>query len=155
MTTPLIKFPLFRDLDPAILELLDPLARPFRYAPDTGIFEQGEPAEFLYLLNHGLVDIRYKPYDGETLIVTRITTGGVFGWSAVIGSKTYSSGAVSVEPSEGWRIFGNDLRGLCKKDPQSTQKILDRLATIVSARWQDAHDQVRAMLAQGMSQAGR
>lgn len=155
MSTPLAKFPLFKGLDPEILELIEPMAQPFRYAPDTPIFQQGEPANCLYLLEHGQVDVCYKPYDGPTIIVTHINAGDVFGWSAVIGSKTYSSGAVCVEPSEGWRIHGNDLRQLCKQYPESTQQILDRLATIVSPRWQDAHEQVRSMLAEGMSQTRR
>lgn len=155
MSTPVSTFPLFRDLDSEVLNLLNDMVEPFCYAPDTIIFQQGEPATHIYLLLHGQVDVCYKPYDGPTLVVAHINAGGVFGWSAAIGNRTYSSGAMAVEPSEGWRISGDTLRCLCKEDPQSAAQILDRLAAIVSSRWQDAHNQVRIMLANGMTQPKR
>ncbi len=155
MSTELVDFPLFKNLNPEAMELLIPLAEAFRYAPGANIFQQGERADYLYLLTHGQVDVCYRPYDGPTPIVTHINAGGVFGWSAVIGSKNYSSGAISVEPSEGWRILGNHLRLLCREHPEATREILERLATTVSSRWRDAHLQVCALLAESMTHTGR
>ncbi len=155
MAETLSSFPLFKGLESATLEILERLAKPFRYAPGEVVFQQGEPAEYLYLLSHGRVKVHYKPYDDLNPIVTYVNAGEVFGWSAVIGNKVYSSGAVCLEPSEGWRIDGNALRLLCKENPQGAAQILDRLATIVSPRWQDAHEQVRSMLSEGMSESRR
>lgn len=155
MSETLSSFPLFKDLEPATLEILEQVAKPFRYAPGEVIFQQGDVAEYLYLLSRGRVKVHYKPYDGINPIVTYVNAGEVFGWSAVIGNKVYSSGAVCMEPSEGWRIHGNALRLLCKENPQGAEQILDRLATIVSPRWQDAHEQVRSMLSEGMSEGRR
>lgn len=155
MLKPLSSFSLFAGLNPTTLEMLERLAEPFQSTPGEVIFQQGELAEYLYILGHGLVDVCYKPYDGPNPIVTHVNAGEVFGWSAVIGNKRYSSSAICVEPCEGWRIRGNALRLACKENPNSAQHILNRLATIVSPRWQDAHEQVRAMLSEGMSEGRR
>ena len=87
--------PLFQELEPAQIELLKPLFEKFSCAPDVVIFEQGSPANYLYLLIKGEVAIRYKPYDGPPITLTRLRAGDVFGWSAVIGSPNYTSSIIS------------------------------------------------------------
>lgn len=155
MLKPLSSFSIFAGLNPTTLEMLERLAEPFRNTPGEVIFQQGELAEYLYILGHGLVDVCYKPYDGLNPIVAHVNAGEIFGWSAVIGNKRYSSSAICVRSCEGWRIHGNALRLACKENPESAQQILNRLATIVSPRWQDAHEQVRAMLSEGITESRR
>ncbi|RME90955.1 MAG: Crp/Fnr family transcriptional regulator, partial [Anaerolineae bacterium] len=52
---------LLRGLEPDELALLDPLFEPYHCLAGRVIFEQGERAEYLYLLIEGEVSIRYKP----------------------------------------------------------------------------------------------
>src|SRR3989337_1788944 len=56
-------------------------------------FQQDQPADRLYLLVSGRVEIRFKPYAGEALTVSVIEAGGGFGWSAALGRSSYTSGA--------------------------------------------------------------
>ncbi len=141
----------FEDLDDKVLRLLDPLLENYICPAGTVIFEQGEPATHVYILLSGTVTLRYKPYDGPPITLTQIQPGSVFGWSAVIGNLTYTSGTVAKEDIEAIRIRGVELRRLAMRYPKAGRVIFDRLARRVSSRWQDATLQVRAILEEAVS----
>ena len=138
--------PLFKDVDDHILQLLEPLFEPFSCPAGTVIFEQGDPAHYLYLLLEGAVEILYKPYDGPPLTVTNLEQGTIFGWSAAIGNPAYTSGAICKEDCQAIRISSRDLHKLCAKEPEAGRIILNLLADSVSSRWQDAQSQIQVLL---------
>ncbi len=82
--------PLFQDLDPAQTALLKPLFEQFTCPANTVIFEQGTPATYLYVLIKGEVAIRYKPYDGPTINLTRLHDGYVFGFCYLFGMNYFN-----------------------------------------------------------------
>lgn len=147
-TSPL---PLFKGLTLQQTRLLELLFKTYHCVKGTVIFEQGEKAEFLYLILSGKVAIQYKPYDGPPLKIAQVKEGEVFGWSAAIGSNEYTSRAEAMSDLEALRIRGRDLEQLCADNPETGAVILDRLAQMVSARWAHAHEQVRSMLDKGMN----
>jgi len=138
--------PLFKDVDDHILHLLEPLFEPFSCPAETVIFEQGDPAHYLYLLLEGAVEVLYKPYDGPPLTVTHLEQGTIFGWSAAIGNATYTSGAICREDCQAIRMSSRDLHNLCAREPEAGRIILDLLAESVSSRWQDAQNQIQLLL---------
>ena len=71
--------PLFKDVDDRILHLLEPLFEPFVCSAGTVVFEQGDPAHFLYLILDGIIEVLYKPYDGPPLTITNLTSGSIVG----------------------------------------------------------------------------
>lgn len=142
--------PLFQDVDHEYLALLRPLFDRVSFRKGTVVIEQGAPADFIYLIERGAVQISYKPYDGEHITITHLESGSLFGWSAVMGSPSYTSSAVAIEDLDAMRVLGSDLRKLCAENPRAGRVILDRLASSVSARWKDAHEQVKSILEQGM-----
>ncbi|MDP2776960.1 MAG: hypothetical protein Q8O48_04910, partial [Anaerolineales bacterium] len=72
MLDSLPQLPLFNGFGPARIALLKPLFESFICATGTMIFEQGDPAQYLYLLLKGDVVIQYKPYDGPVIMLTRL-----------------------------------------------------------------------------------
>jgi CRP-like cAMP-binding protein len=146
MLESLPNIPLFQNLEPAQTALLKPLFEQFICAPDTTIFEQGEPADYLYLLIKGEVAIRYKPYDSPPITLTHLRGGDVFGWSAVVGSAYYTSSIVSETSIEALRIRGSYLLVLVREHPETGKIIMDHLANVVSSRWKNAHAQVQSLL---------
>jgi CRP-like cAMP-binding protein len=78
--------------------------------------------------------------------------GGLFGWSAVLGSEKYTSSAVAIEVVEAFRVQGKALRAFCREHPEAGRAILERLADAVSLRWRDAHKQVQSILLQRMTE---
>jgi CRP-like cAMP-binding protein len=114
------------------------------------IFAQDGPADRLYVLLSGRVAIRFKPHDGETLTVTEIGQGGVFGWSAALGRRSYTSSAVCLEAGDALGLRGADLRHLCETQPETGVVILERLAEVIAERLRSTHDQVVELLRLGI-----
>ena len=142
--------PIFKDLKENNMELLSSLFEPFTCRAGATILQQGMPADYLYLVISGKAQVSYKPYDGNPITVAHVEKGGLFGWSAVVGSKNYTSSAVAIGPLEAKRIKGSALRKLCIDHPEAGKDILESLASSVSSRWKDASEQVRSILAQGL-----
>ncbi|HSG45826.1 MAG TPA: cyclic nucleotide-binding domain-containing protein [Anaerolineales bacterium] len=142
--------PLFRDIDKKYIDFLYPLFVRITCTKGTVVIQQGDAADFLYLIEKGAVEISYKPYDGETMTITHVGTNGLFGWSALVGSTKYTSSGIAIEDVDALRIRGADLRKLCVENPEAGKEILDRLASAVSTRWKDAHEQVRSILENGV-----
>jgi CRP-like cAMP-binding protein len=133
------------------LDLIRPLLEPARLPKGEVVFEQGSPAQFVYIVRSGSAAIQYKPYDGPAIILTHLHAGDVFGWSAVLGSLSYTSTVITESALRVDRIRGAALRRLCLDHPALGQKFLDQLALAVSGRWHDARAQVRAILAANMA----
>jgi CRP/FNR family cyclic AMP-dependent transcriptional regulator len=115
------------------------------------IFEQGDWAEYLFIVVEGEVVIRFKPEDGPALNVAHIRAGGVFGWSAAFGGDLYTSGASCVKPSTLLRVRGADLKKLRQEHPETGILILERLAAVVAERLRHTHKQVVALLEHGLT----
>ena len=116
----------------------------------TVVFEQNAPAEKLYILVDGKVEIRFKPDDGEQLTVTEIDEGGIFGWSSALGRESYTSCAVSIGASTAFSVLGEELKQLCEQYPDTGVIILERLAAVIAQRLQKTHAYVVDMLHEGI-----
>lgn len=141
---------MFKDLDEKYMDLLKPLFEPFSCNAGVTVLQQGTPADYLYLVISGKVEMTYKPYDGVLITISHVEKDGLFGWSAVVGSEAYTSSAIAIENLETMRIRGSELRRVCVEHPEAGKDILERLASSVSSRWQDANEQVKSILTQGM-----
>jgi CRP/FNR family cyclic AMP-dependent transcriptional regulator len=142
----------FTGLSAAEVQLLAPYFTPQTWVAGTVVFEQGDYADYLYLVVSGELTIRYKPEDGPIMNLTHILSGGIFGWSAAMGNPAYTSGAVCSLDSEVLRIRGADLRMLCDKHPELGKVILNRLSSIIAERQHGQQSRVNSMLANGMRQ---
>ena len=132
------------------VNLLKKLFEPYSCRAGVTVIEQGEPADYLYLVVNGKAEVSFRPYDGIPITVSHVGKNGLFGWSALVGSHTYTSSVTAIENLETVRIHGNELRKLCVEHPEAGKKILEGLANVVSSRWKNSHEQVKAILANGM-----
>lgn len=145
------RLPLFSGLSPDQRRVLKPLFVPCDCYGDVVLFEQGENAEYLYLVVVGEIVIQYKPDDGHPIMVSRVKPGGVVGWSAALGNRVYTSAAICTRYTQMLRIRGSDLRELCEQNPETGILILERLAEIIAERLRNTHEQVIALLKEGLS----
>ncbi len=143
------QLPLLRDLTGEQIQLLRPLFVPYECYTGTVLFEQGDPAEYIYLVVQGEVVIRYKPEDGAVITITRVKSGGVVGWSAALGNRMYTSAASCSDSTELVRVSARDLRRLCEQCPETGILILDRLASVIAERLHHTHAQIMELLIQG------
>lgn len=136
------RIPLFNDLDKDEIKHILSRFTIMQFHKNDVIFQQDTSAEYFYILSKGEVFIRYKPYDGPPLVVTRIYPGDIFGWSAVLQRQKYTSAATAEEDCQVYQISGCDLLALCAQSPDSGAIILQRLATIISVRLQGTHKDI-------------
>ena len=144
------RFPLFKELTSEQNSLVRPLFSACYENAGSALFEQGELAEWLYLLVDGEIIIRFKPEDGPAILISRIRAGGVAGWAAALGDPTYTSTAVCTTDCETLCIRGQDLRIFCEHYPEFGSLLLDSLARIVAERLRTSHEHVIALLEQGI-----
>jgi len=137
---------LFQGLDPAQRELLWAAFDPCKFSVGKVIFKQGEPAQYLYLLVDGAVDVNFKPDDGPELTLSHLEPGDVVGWSAALGKPIYTASAVCTNNSQFLRVLVIDLYNICANYPETGRIIIDRLADMVAKRINNTHAQVVAML---------
>ncbi len=147
---------LFEGLSTAQRNMLRPLFEPCDCYAGTVLFEQGDPAEHLYAVVTGEVVVSFKPDDAPMLTVARVQPGSIVGWSAVLGSRCYTSSAECTQYSQLLRVRGADLRRLCIKHPETGVQVLDRLAAVIAERLHSTHDMVLSLLQLGLNnQTGR
>ena len=141
---------IFSDMNTEYSTLLEPLFQPYTCRSGETVIQQGKPADYIYLIVNGKVEVSFKPYDGSRITISHIGKDGLFGWSALVGSRTYTSSVTAIEDLETFRIQGSELRKLCRKHPEAGKEILEHLANAVSSRWTNAHEQVKSILANGL-----
>lgn len=146
----LFNLSIFRGMEKELEDLLLPLITLCHIPENTLIFQQGESARYLYILESGMVEILFKPFDGPDLPVSRITSGGVFGWSSTLGRDGYTSAARALMDSEAYRFEGKALQRLCEAHPETGVVILDRLALAIAERLECTHLEIMSILNQGM-----
>ena len=139
---------LFDGLNSSDKELLKSYFIYCDFPSETLLFEQGDTAEYLYWLLSGEVTIRYKPEDGPEIIVTRVKPGGIVGWSAAVGNRYYTSGAICSSDSQFLRVHGEGLRELCSKYPHIGMIVLDHLALAIAERLSNSREMIMTLLRQ-------
>jgi len=144
------QFPLFDGFSEDQMDLLSPLFVECDCHAGTVLFEQGEPAIYFYLVCDGEVAIHYKPEDDQDIVIARIKPGGMIGWSAVIGRRSYTSAVICTQFTELLRVRGSDLQTLINKYPETGNQFVDRLAEVVVQRLEKTHPQVLELLENGL-----
>lgn len=144
----------FQGFTPRQIEEITPILDPIPCEKDAVIFQQGQPTDYLYILEVGEVVVQYKPYDGPPLVVARIHPGGVFGWSAALGREVYTSAALVLETGEAIRIRRDSLQQFCIQHPETGKILLERLASVISERLKNTHSEVLSILTNGVDQNG-
>lgn len=142
--------PFLDSFSPDDLAILQPLFKVVNVPAESVLFEQGYPAEMFFIVADGEVLIRYKPEDGPALILTRVRTNGVAGWSAAIGSPVYTSSAICAADSRLLCVRSEDLRRFYETHPKLAQRLVERLASAIAVRLSHTHPQIMALLEHGM-----
>lgn len=140
----------FSQLTSDQIEILKPIFSPCKFPGGTTIFEQGEAAEFLYIVVSGEVVVNFKPDDGANIVVARVQAGGVVGWSAALHSRKYTSSAITEGDTVLLQVNGNDLRQICRQYPDIGKIIQDFLAAVIVERVRVTHAQVVALIELGL-----
>ncbi len=109
------------------------------YDDNEAIFERGEEAKYLYVLQEGGVHLilkmptsLYQP--AQQAVWRTITKGGIFGWAALVPPHIRIGSAVSDGLSRVVCINGDELRALFSRDARLGYEIMNSLVRVIASR---------------------
>ena len=139
-------FSIFAGLPPQQLALLVPIFWRQQYPAGEHVFQQGDQALNIFIVESGEVVLRFRPYDGGSMDIETIWPGGVFGWSAALGRPQYTSGALCKTPTTLLATHGSDLRRVMRRDRELGALLLDSMAQLVAHRLDSFRSQLLTLL---------
>jgi len=101
------------------------------------IFEALAPAEYLYVVEHGAVELRFTLTcygASQQVTVDRKLRGDLLGWSSLVGSHAFTLSAIATRDATLLRIRSADLDELFADD-HFGHVVMRRLAGIVAQRF--------------------
>jgi CRP-like cAMP-binding protein len=147
---------MFKGLSEAVLKEIATFSRAVDYPRGATIFEEGDKAENVCVLDYGLVTLRIEtPASEEKVMVTAIRDAGeVFGWSALIEPYVYTSTAVCLEASKVTIVEGSALKRLLEENPAAGYVVMKNVSSIVASRLRKARNALISALAPGVISHG-
>jgi len=103
------------------------------------LWDKGDPAKNLYLLEAGKIVLYMDAYAGTDkpsakVTVDLVTKGDAMGWSAVIEPYVYTLGARCIDDSKAIAFDGAKLRELLEKDSKIGYCFMQTTAKVISTR---------------------
>jgi CRP-like cAMP-binding protein len=113
-------------------EIADKCCTEVAYEQGTVLFQQGEPAGFLYVLVEGAVDLRLKK---ETTVTSLTEPSDIFGWSSLVENAQYTACAVCGSSVKVIKIeTGPKLGRILNTHPEVGLVLYRRLAGLFNKR---------------------
>jgi CRP-like cAMP-binding protein len=110
------------------------------------VFGENDEAKNLYIVISGRVGILIDIGRGRQTVVDTIGPNGSFGWSALVPPYFYTGAAQCLEATQALVVPGEELRGLCMDNCRICHTIMERLASIISARLKDTRVQLISLM---------
>ncbi len=137
------RYPFFGHLDEAHLKAFAMLTEEVDYEAGQTICEGGAPADDLYFLIDGCVDLHYvvvdpvNPATRREFYISPVNPGEPFGISALVEPCRYTSTVRTSYPSRVLKLDATGLRALCAFDPKLEATLLRQVARASLARLED------------------
>lgn len=96
------------------------------------LFKQGDTADYLYILEEGLIEITVQGVERMIFLVDEFDS--VFGWSALVEPKKYTATSKCKKNSKVIKIDGDRLMRIFQNHPVEGLNVMRRLAGIVAGR---------------------
>ncbi|HWO24217.1 MAG TPA: Crp/Fnr family transcriptional regulator [Kofleriaceae bacterium] len=120
----------------------DALARFARdYAAGTVLFEEGQPGDFMYVVQQGEVEIRRR-VGGVQRVLAVLAPGEFFGEMAILNDRPRSATAVVRTPASLLVIEGPTFEAMLRARPEIAMRIIRSLA----ARLESANQHIELLL---------
>lgn len=121
-------FALFAGLQPADAELIESASLSRQYSAGNRIFDEGEPARWLYLIRSGSVKIfKLSPRGGEHVLAV-LTAGQTFAEAPVFSGGRYPAHSECVEDCELVLVDRQALLQLLARDPGLGMRMMAGMA---------------------------
>jgi CRP-like cAMP-binding protein len=130
------------DLEPRHLEKLASISTDVTFSEGATIFREGDMSELVYLIEKGDVSIVTQiPGHGQVTILT-VGPGQLLGWSSLFPPLRKTAGAITNKPTRVIAFNATQLRELAQTDHELGNRIMWRVAEIISERLRAARRQL-------------
>lgn len=137
--------PIFSELSPRELSILEDVVHVRSYKANETIFEEGDPGSGMYMIRSGVVKIYAKGQNGTENELARLSPGDFFGETTLTAPAPRSASARAQETTELVGLFRADNLELAEKYPSVSSNILLGLTRVVSERLQAASLEIRRL----------
>ena len=118
------RIPVFEDLDPADLSLIDRVTTERRMERGATVFVEGDPGEGFHFIRSGKVKIIKLAADGREHILNILGPGEVFAEVLLFNDAPYPATAIAVEDSLVGVIRNRELESLLTEHPRLAVHII-------------------------------
>jgi len=139
------RYPYFGGIGEESLKQVAMLADEVTVPANTCMFNEGDPAKYLYLIVRGEVNIQYLLGNGELRTVDTLVGGDLLVWSSMI--EPYKTTAVGTATKETHlvRIAAPKLRELCDKEPLLGYRLATQIAKLLAHRLEGSRIQLASL----------
>jgi predicted acylesterase/phospholipase RssA/CRP-like cAMP-binding protein len=125
---------LFHGTDPALLEHCDDPANWIQLDAGQVLFRQGDPADALYLVVHGSLEVVQEDRDGGSRVLGTLARGDALGETALLVEQGRTATVRAIRDSEVARVSRADFERLMVQDPAIGIRVARVLATRLMSR---------------------
>lgn len=117
----------FDSLPPDVQDDIAAAAMPRHFAAGQVIYLEGEPAEFVYILERGWIKATRISRDGREQAMLFLKPVEIFGDIAVFTSMTYPGTTTALEAVDAWLVPSATLMALVKRNPELALAVIRKL----------------------------
>jgi CRP-like cAMP-binding protein len=141
------RYPLFAGLSADQLRQIAGISHEAVYEPGEWIVREGEPADHLYVITGGHVDVCVNLgfRDRRCMNISTITVGDLMGWSALVGERRAASTRARTTV-HAIAISGRGLKRLFQDDMMMRCQFMEQVTRVMHARLRAMQTQFASVL---------
>ena len=97
------------------------------------VYAQGDPADWVFYIENGRVDVIVRTTDGREAVVETLISGSVFGEGCAVGQQTRTATVSASAECTLMRIEKRKIIQLLREEPAFAASFIDQLVTRSSA----------------------
>jgi CRP-like cAMP-binding protein len=126
----------FAELDEAEVNSLAAIATKVTFERGDLVCKEGDPADTLYLLLEGWVDVFVKidSQGRRRELLATLSKGDIIGWSAVVHPYIYTTSVMCASPVETIGFQGDDLLKMFVADQKLGCTLMTKICQVIASR---------------------
>ncbi|MEU9136609.1 cyclic nucleotide-binding domain-containing protein [Streptomyces sp. NPDC048404] len=119
-------------------ERLLAVAREVSFPEGTRLFEEGRHADRFWIIRTGTVSLDLRVPGRRAAVIEILGHNELVGWSWLFAPHTWHLGAEATSPVRAYEFDAEDVRALCRDDPELGMAVAQWAGEIVGHRLQSA-----------------
>jgi CRP-like cAMP-binding protein len=138
------RYPFFAPINDVSLKQLAMLAEEKRVPAGETMFYEHDPADCLYVIVQGEVNISYTLGNGQQRVVDTLVDGDLLVWSAMVEPYRTTGIGTTAKETQLLAIPAAPLRELCESDPELGARLMNQVVKLLAHRLVGARVQLAA-----------